>query len=391
MYLMTGIKTNWNIFLKISILPIFFFFLFNPLFSNAAEVQTNLELNIQQDTVFTENTYFLANKNNVNGAFEQDLFIGGFENYFNGQVNNDLFVVGLNSNIQGNVNGDLRIISGNVDIRGKIQGDLVVFGGEVILQEGSDISGDVILVGGKIIQNTTVEKLKIISAYAEINSTINSDLEATTQKLILSKNANIQGNLTYYSPASFEKDSQATINGFTNYNQINNISDTGFVKTTLINLVTFWHLLKFITTLILALILVFFFRVFTQNIIDISIDKPIKSFGIGLLGSILIPVVLSILMLSLFAFPIGLIGLLIYIILFSISVALSGIIVGSIIYSFINKKQDSVVSFKTASIGVVIITFISFVPYMGPATKIIFDLVAIGSVLVYLKRIILKR
>ncbi len=357
-----------------------------------ATTRTQSEITISANEKFQENSYFFATKNNIAGEYSGDLFLAGLENNFTGKVSNDLFVAGAKSSIAGEVNGDLRVISGEVNIRGKVIGDLVVVGGNVNLIDGAEIKGDLILIGGRVYQNATlVNKSKIMGGSVFLNNQINSPTEITAQKITAQSKTKINSPITYYSPNQIIKDSGSEINNVVTYNQISNFKDTSLVKRTLINVLNFWILLKFITTLVISFILVFVFRFFTQKTVDLAIENFWKNTLYGILISFLTPLVLMILILSLIGLPIGFLLMMIYIVLITISVSIASIIIGVLIKKLAFKTDDSRVDFKVASIGVVIMTLISFVPFLGDMTKLIFDFAALGAIMFYLKTLIIKK
>lgn len=376
-------KTILTLIVSILTLPVFVF---------GATTRTQSEINITNSEKFQENSYFFATKNNISGEYFGDLFVAGVENNFNGKVNNDLFVVGGKNNISGEIVGDLRVIAGEVVVNGKINGDLVIAGGNVTLLDGAEIKGDLILIGGKIYQNALLtNKSKIIGASVFLNNQINSPIEITAQKITAQSKTKINSPLTYYSPNQIIKDGGSEINNVVTYNQITNFKDTSLVKRTLINVLNFWILLKFITTLIISLILIYVFRFFTQKTVDLALNKFWKNCLYGLIFSLLAPLFLIILILSLIGLPIGFLAVMIYFVLIAVSVSIASIMIGVLIKKFVFKNEDSRVDFKVASIGLIVMTLISFVPVVGDLTKLVFDFVALGSVIVYLKTLIINK
>jgi cytoskeletal protein CcmA (bactofilin family) len=368
---------------------LFFVFFLAPLnVANSAIVQTSPEISLSADQNFSENTYFISNRNNIEGQFERDLFLTGVENTFKGNVSGDLFVVGGNNYIQGEVDGDLRIIGGAVYLKGKITGDLLVFGGQIYIEPEAVIEGQSIFVGGKIFQNAPLnQKTKIYGAIVNLNSELNSGSEITAQTITAEKNTKINAVLTYYSPKQIIKKDGSSINAELKYNQISNLKDSGFFKKAAINLMNFWILLKFITTLILAFVLVYIFRIFTTKTVELALKHHLKSFFTGILLLILIPILIPILIISLIGLPIGFMLILIFILALFISVAMAGIMAGALIRKLFSKNDtDLKIDFNSATLGVFVLTFISFVPLIGPTIKIIFDLIVLGAMFLYIKK-----
>jgi len=366
--------------------PIFIVSLILPLFlgtfsASAATFKNSNELTLVKTETYSDNSYFLTGKSNISSTFEKDLFIVSGESNFDGVVNGDLFIIGGTVNISGKVLGDIRVIGGEVTVNGELENDLVVIGGKVDIASGANIKGQSLFVGGETNLNAIANNpVKIISAKTFLNNQTNSDLEVTTQDLIFGSNAKINKGVTYYAPKKADEQSGSVIIGAVNFNPITPVQDINFVKRAVINFVSFWLILKFVTTLLIAFILAYIFRIFTKSVVDISLNSFIKSLLLGLLVVFVTPIIIILLLVSLIASPIGILILILTIAVAIIVPAISGIMAGALIRKLFNKKDNYIVDFSTVAIGVVALTFISFVPYLGDITKMLLNLVAIGAV-----------
>jgi len=231
----------------------------------------------------------------------------------------------------------------------------------------------------------------VIAGRVTLNNLISDELEVITQKIILDKDANITGNLKYYAPEKADRNSNVKINGNVYFNEIKNLNEVGIVKSSILYLISFWIILRFITTLILAFVLVYIFKVFTQEITNIAVKKFVSSFFVGFLSLFVIPIVFLILFLSVIALPIGFMLLMIYLFIIILSPAIAGIVVGLFMHNLFSKEShNDFITFKMATIGVILMTFIQFVPIIGNITIAIFTLVALGAIYKYIYNLIIK-
>jgi hypothetical protein len=376
-----------TLFIASLILPLF---LFSHSVSAATFKNVN-ELKTADTEVYNDNSYFLTAKSDVSGFFEKDLFIVSGESNFNGVVNGDLLIIGGTVNISGKVLGDVRVIGGEVSVKGELENDLVVIGGKVDVEQGANIKGQSLFVGGETNLNAvTNNPVKIISAKTFLNSETRSGVEVTTQDLIFGGGAKIVDGITYYAPMKALEQPGSVLSGSVNFNPISPVQDTNFVKRAVISFVSFWLILKFVTTLLIAFILAYVFRVFTKRVTDISLNSFGKSLLLGLLTIFVVPIIIILLLVSLVASPIGLLALMFFISLMIIVPAISGIMAGALIRKLVTKQDQYVIDFSTVAIGVVVLTFVSFVPYLGDITKIILNLVAIGAVGRHIYSVIFK-
>lgn len=372
------------------------FFLIALFFLNApnafaAQIQTGLEIYSNQQ-IIADNFYVAGGNVLLNNEFNQDVVVVGGEVVIDGLVKGDATILGGNSNILGEIQGDLRIIGGEINLQGKVSGDLVIFGGVVNLVEGAEILGESILVGVEINQNSYLQnKLKVVAGKINLNGEVNTEIEAMTQRMTFGSNAKILGSLKYYAPFRAEQISGAEVSGNVIFNEIQTIRETGVVKSTILNLLTFWIILRFITTLIVAFLLIYIFRVFTQETNDLAISSFLKCLLYGLLSLFVIPLIILILFISLVASPIGFLILLVYLFIFIIAPSISGIFIGTIISRLLKKEKENNVSFSNATIGIVFLTLLQFIPYVGNLIRFIFTLVAVGAICKYLYLGILKK
>jgi len=367
--------------------PIFLFILalfLAPTFSYSATFKNINDLNISNTESFEDNTYVVTLKNDIAGNFKKDLFIVSGNSKFTGNVEGDLLIIGGQVDFQGNVKGDLRVIGGEVKINGIVENDLVVIGGKIISEKNSQVKNQAFFIGiNTDLKNEFNHPVKVISAKSFVDGTINSNIEVTTQNLNIGPNAKINNGISYYAPLKAVQESGSVINGNVNFNQISTLSETSFIKKAVINFVTFWLILKFITTLLLAFILVYIFRIFIRSVVDFATLKPLKSFLIGFLSTLIIPLIIVLLLISLIAMPIGFILLILFIVLLIIIPAVSGIILGVWIRKIFKKDSQYNIDFSTSTIGVILITFFGFIPYVGEIVISILGFISLGAVLYY--------
>jgi len=362
-----------------------------PQSSSAAEIITETSVLLDQNNTYYENLYIGAGTTNISSEVNSDLTIIGGDVKVSSRVTGDIFVGGGNVDFSGQVEGDLRIIGGDVNIRGDVIGDILIVGGNVFISDEATLLSDVLLIGGEInFQSDSNKRLKVVSGKVLINGNINGDSEITTQSLQIGSDAKINGNFSYYSPQKFSENEGAEILGIINYNKIDTIQDTGFIKQAIVNFLNFWLLLRFITTLIIAFILVYVFRVFSAGVNEIAVSSFFKSLFAGLLLLILLPTATLIFIISLVGMPIGFLLLTMFISALIITPAVSGIFIGGWVRKMLGKTDEYLVDFHSATVGVILFTILQFVPVIGEFMRLIFILVALGAMVRYSYRAIIR-
>lgn len=381
-------KAIFSSFWLFSILALFFMVI--PVKTNAREVIFGTDVSFSEGTTNT-NYYFTGGNLKINADFDHDLVIAAGKAYLEGKVSGDVTVVGGEINLNNYVAGDLRVFGGTVNLSSTILGDLIIIGGQVNLLPEANILGETTIIGGFLKQNAKLSKnSNIIAASVVLNGEISGDTDITTQSIVFAHGAKILSNLNYYAPIKAQEKEGSTITGTVRYNQISTIRETGFIKSAIINILSFWIILKFITTLILAFILVLLFKVFSQGVSDIANQSFFKSVLIGFLSFILLPVFFVILMISLIGLPLGILMILIYILIISLASAFAGIIIGTMVTHMLDKNPDKKVTFPNAVIGIVLLTTVQFVPTLGDFTILFFALASIGAMIRFIYKSITK-
>lgn len=352
-----------------------------PIFVNAADIRGGSEISIPEDLNIEENLYIGSSKSNILGDVQGDLSVASGETFVKGVTDSDVLIVSGNARFEGESKGDTRIAAGNVYIKGKFDGDLAIVGGEVFIDKGTEVSGDILIIAGRVKFDTdTSNYMHIIAGEVIVNGTINGDSTITTQKLILNSGAVVNGTLNYFSPEKALENNGSKINGEVKYNQTRSIQDNGLIKQAILSFINFWIVLRFVTALLLSFLLVYIFKVFSQKVADYSLESFGTSLLIGLSVLVIAPVISVILFVSLIAMPIAFLLTFSFFFVLIISTAVSGIILGALIKKVIKKEDTAEVSFQTATLGIVLLTAVQFVPIAGDLIRLIFFTVAIGAI-----------
>lgn len=362
-----------------------FIILIMPVITQAAIIRTDKTAVVNQEEKITENIYLVGGEPKVLGEVNSDVFALGNNVEISGIVNGDVLSAGGSLIIKGNVNGDVRVAGANVSIENNIAGDLVVIGSNVVLNESVKVGGEIILIGGNVnLKNNSDKHVRVVSGDTVISGKIFSTANITSEKINILRDAEVFGELSYFSPRQAIIEEGAKINGSVNFNKVDSIRDNGIIKHTIVSFLNFWMLFRFITTLILTFILVYIFKIFSQNTALQSVKSFWKSLLVGLITFIFVPVVITILLISLILLPVAILLGMVYAGIFIISNAIAGIALGALLKKTFTKKKVLEVSFNTATIGVIVLTLLQFVPVAGDFTRYIFITAAFGSVWIYL-------
>ena len=155
------------------------------------------------------------------------------------------------------------------------------------------------------------------------------------------------------------KNSLISLNGFTNY------------------------LLSVLGIFVLAVIILYFLPALTAEIINISSNKTLRAFGIGLGTYIVTPLVFFILVISIVGIMLGFAFTLTVATLSIFSYALSSIFIGQLILNIFSKSKQERIGWKTIVLGSIILPLIGFIPFIGSVIQIIIVAIVFGAFIEY--------
>ncbi len=336
----------------------------------------------------------------ANQVVDRDFFAAGQTVVISGTVNGDAYVAGGTVIVEGIVNGDLLAAGGTVTVRGRVTDDVRVAGGTVTISGtvGGNVStaaGTVNLTDAARLGESLVGAVGTLEVYAPvaedvtvaggqviIGSTIGGDVVAAVERLILTPQARIAGDLDYWSQVQADIRPGAIVVGETTKHappqrvqaQEEEIGRAfaGFALfTTLMNLVS---------SLVAGLLLIRFYPVFTQGAVSTIARKPLLSLGIGFLTLILTPILIIILMITLLGIPLALVLLALYLVSLFFSSIIVALFIGQLI---IKPKDDNMPNGWALLLGLVILAVITtLIPLIGPLINFFVILFGLGALLV---------
>ena len=356
-----------------------------PMHSNAAIVEIDSDVTLSEDDVYNENLIVVGGQTNIKSDVNGDVTALFGDGVVSGDITGDLLIFSGSVFVRGNVSGDVRVVGGDVTLQGQVGGDVIAIGGNIKLSRDARVGNDFLIIGGDVnIEGQIGGDIHSLTNSLYLNNIIQNTGTITTQHIALGPRANISGDVKYFAPQKAQIDPASSITGTFSYNKINALQDSAMVKRAVLQFINFWLILRLITTLVLAFILIQIFKPFSQKVTDYVLSSYFRALGIGALVLICIPILSFILFISLFAMPIGILLMLAYFFTIIISAAIASIFVGALIRNLIDKKQTNEVTFTNALMGALILTLLQFIPYFGDLIRFLITIIAIGGVSHYL-------
>ncbi|OGI46568.1 hypothetical protein A2121_02890 [Candidatus Nomurabacteria bacterium GWB1_40_6] len=360
---------KYGVIVLMLILPIISF---SAEFKGGEQVSTGKSENIVNDLYMAGGSVISA------GNIKGDLITAGGNIIISGDIEEDLIVGGGNINILSNIGDDVRAGGGTVILAGEVKGDVLLGGGQITIS-GSGVGGDVAIAGGVVnIDAPVAGDAFIAGGNIYINSLIKGDVKIEAEKITLGSNAVISGNLTYKSKTEIIKEEGAVVKGVVEFTPITkDIVSTKLFVAAIFSAILLW---KFLTLLVCALVVGLALKRFNREIVALATRRPLYELGRGVLVMIAVPVVSIILFMTLVGIPFGILGMLGFVITMIFAWILMPIVVGSVIYRYFSKKELEV-SWKTILLGVLLVTILGVIPFIGWLIQAILMFITLGSVI----------
>jgi len=327
-----------------------------------------------------KNLYVGGNIISIDTDVEKSLYVGGNIITINGNVENNLFAGGSTVIIRGEVGDSVHVGGGSIIIEGQIEEDLFIGGGNVTITKSASIGGDLIIGGGNVnIEASVVGDILIGGGNVTINSKVGGNVEARVDELILGEQAQIIGNIKYKSNEELKMREGAVVFGEIDFEKKFSDKSWGMDPKLLIGLLTLGFLVRFLSLILVGLVLIYFFRNITKEVIKNSLTKFWPNLGRGFAALILTPVVCIILAITIIGLCLAGLIVPVYIFMVLLSLALASIAFGSWLIKVVKKQSDYKINWQAVVIGVIGLKLVCLIPFVGWLICLVFMLISLGS------------
>ncbi len=308
----------------------------------------------------------------LSGKVAGDTAVIGGNVTIGGEVTEDLAILAGTVNIQSAVKEDVRIVAGQVTITENIEGNLVVIGGKVNISSKATIKGDVLFYGGELIVEGAIDGTLLGSSERiRIDGPVKGGMTVTVQSLTLGDQANVTGDIAYTSETEVVRAPGATVTGALIKNDVTTKTDTRQTARSLAIL--------FLVTLFATLSLYLIFRRHIESFASIVRTSVFIKTAIGFVCVFMAPLLITILLVSILGFLVGLLVLCVFALLLTLSLPLLAVTAGSHVSQLYSKKTT--VSIPDLILGAVLVTVCLAVPYIGYAVFAWLYLLTIGTLI----------
>ncbi len=363
--------------------------LFLPRTAFSAELRSGQEVQIQQDQLIEENFYSASNNFSHFGTSKKDLFAVAETISSFGTSTKDQFLAGANINIEGISQEDLRAIGGKITISGLVEGETILIGSKVNIEPEAELNQEVIILANELnLEGKISDQARIFVRKAFIDGEVSGSLEANTLIFDITENAAIKGDLNYSADTKTDFPEEAKVEGAINFTP----SESGLwpsqqkdknIKQTLISKFDNFWWLSLLAKLVAGLVLFWLFKKKIKKINSSTYSNFGRNILIGLAVLILSPVVLIGLFSSVVGFWISILLALLGAIFLILSKIGGGILLGSLLRKLILKEDKFKLDWNSVAGGIVALSIISVVPFLGSFVETLFSTAVFGTLVCY--------
>ena len=365
-----------KLFKWLVILPVLAVLVIVPVTSaSAADLRSGDAVIVASGDVINDDLYAAAGKIVINGTVNGDVLCIGETITIDGTINGSVTAIGATIVIGGEITHALRVAGGNIDIRGNIGKDVMVAGDDVDIEDTAAIGRDLAFAVRKIRVDALIEdSIKGAGTTAVFNSGVGGDVDIVIEKLTIEPAANIQGNLVYVSEKEASILSGAQISGTITHNK------PATREPVIPRSFHVWaRIIAFLMTLVTGGIIILI-APGRAAAVAASIKKtPLQSLGWGALIFFATPIAVIIAFITIIGIPVGLAGIAAYVIALYLSQIAVGLFLGYWILGYFNKVESRGILLGAFALGLVILTLIQMIPFVGPVLGLATIIFGIGA------------
>lgn len=347
--------------------------------ANAQTFRSDQSVTISNDDVINGSAYLAGSSVNVSGKVDGDLYCAGQNVNISGEITGDVLCAGQTLTISGTVTGNVRLAGQTMALSGKVGKSASIVGQTITLHKDGEISQDVTIIG----QNTNIDgrigrDLALTSVVANINSTIGRNVNADLESLTLAKGAAIGGALTYTAPKKLTASDGSVVSGKTTYTEAkddNKKSESAFNPFAAF----IWSLMLLVSALLFALLFPRFLHDATQ-LSSMSVSKVLLATLVGFVASVVMPVAIILLMITVLGIPFAIATLVAWILVVMLSGAFAAYYIGHLVWS----KQSNTILIML--VGALILVIALLVPILNVLVWLFSIWFGSGAILLYLRK-----
>ena len=372
-----AIMKGMNYLSRISLTAIIGLVFIIPAHALAADVRVGEQLYLGSNATLTDDLYMAGGSVTSAGIVQGDIVSAGGNVLISGTVASDVMAAGGTITVLGTVGDDLRAAGGTVTIQNAVADDVLLGGGQIMLG-GTGVGGDAIIGGGSVRIDAPIGgNVRVGGGEVYLNAAVAGDVEIKADKIVLGPQARIEGDFIYSSRKEATIEDGAVVVGETTFEE--RTPSGRAVAAGLLAFLSIALLVKFVAIFLSALIVALVFKRYTREVVQRAHGQPWRYLAWGVVFMIVTPFLSVILLFTLIGIPLGIIGLLTFVISMIFAAILAPIVIGSVVHKWIWKPAAYQISWKTILLGTALYVVLRLIPFVGGLVALGIMLIALGA------------
>jgi len=324
----------------------------------------------------------------ISGVVHGDVYAAGGEVLVDGVVDGDLIVAGGEVRVSGEVTQDVRIAGGTVTLNGKIHRNATIAGGDVHLTDSAHLKGNAVIGAGNLLLGGSIDgDVRIGGGNVTLSKVIGGDLAVAAAAIRLTSRASVGKNISYWSDDEPSIDEGATVLGTVTKRQIPEVFEGEEVRRGVAGMKLVAGLVSFVSTLVLGLLLLRIYPIFTTKVAAKIQEQPWVVLGVG--GALLfgVPVLIIFCMVSVLGIPIGLMLAAMYVVTLYLGRVFVMLWLGQRLLRLVSDSSSVARAFVA---GLVCYFIVSLVPLIGGLVTMLTIVTGLGAILITKKELVVK-
>jgi cytoskeletal protein CcmA (bactofilin family) len=326
----------------------------------------------------------------ISGTVHGDVYAAGGEVLVDGVVDGDLIVAGGEVRVSGEVTQDVRIAGGTVTLNGKLHRNATIAGGDVHLTDSSHLKGSAVIGAGNLLLGGSIDgDVRIGAGNVTLSKAIGGDLAVAAPAIRLTSRASVGKNVRYWSENEPSIDEGATVLGTVTGHPIPEVfkGKEKEVRRGVVGMKILAGLVSVASTLVLGLLLLRIYPVFTERAVSTIQERPWITLGVG--GAVLVgtPLVAFLCMASVLGVPIGLMLGAMYFVTLYLGRVFVLLWLGQRLLRLVSVSSSATRAFVT---GLIAYFILSLVPLVGGLITVVTIVTGLGAILITKKELVMR-
>lgn len=325
---------------------------------HAQSFRTGDVTNVGSSEVIDSSLYAAGRTVDISAEVQGDLYCAGQNVTVSGKVHGDILCAGQTVQILGEVDGDIRVAGQTVTLQGKVTGSATIAAQSFVQDSKAQIGKDLTLGSSDATLNGFIGRDIVLGgASIHLSGTVGRNITGSVDSFRLENSAIVGGKVDYTSANQLQKSEQAKVAGNITRHEP---KDSGHSKRgAVFGFAIGWFLYCLMAMSLITLVLILLLPRLLRVLTDRALANPWKPLLVGLTTSIIVPIMLVVLLITVIGIPLAIMLGLVWLLICFTSAPVSGYYVGR---QVLPRDNNEVL---TALVGSALLLVLYFIPFIG--------------------------